>query len=190
MPNSDHEQDLLPEVGQPTADSRCIGNKRREDITSATTNYWNNSRVVELCPFLERFDTRVELTSTVVVVLVYASTKKGELLPFDPEQGCIRQGPTTGVHNVEAISIIEARLTAIIEQKLGNLTTRSSSKPNQMVLLCDSTTGGIQIMNAESTESSPTDQGKSRRVDDEVYECNKQQNEYHQSCPKESGSLH
>ncbi|KAI5672872.1 hypothetical protein M9H77_13236 [Catharanthus roseus] len=33
MLNGEHEEDLLPEVGQPTANGRYIGNKQREDIT-------------------------------------------------------------------------------------------------------------------------------------------------------------
>ncbi|KAI5653460.1 hypothetical protein M9H77_30647 [Catharanthus roseus] len=204
MPNGYHEQDLTLEVGQPTTNDRCIGNKRNKDRTlpptvgsrhkreeedrdlPVTTKYRNNSRVVEPCPFLKRYDTRV-------VVLVYAPVEKGGTSTISSRTGTYGTGclprlwrtksNASGVRNVEAISAMEARMTAMIEQKMGNFTTRTSNKPNQIVMFCD-------FCNRKSTESSATSQGKSGRVDGEVYEYDRQQNEHHRSRPKKSGSLH
>ncbi|KAI5676319.1 hypothetical protein M9H77_07269 [Catharanthus roseus] len=44
---------------------------------------------------------------------------------------------TAGVHNVDAISAMEARLASVIEQKIGNLAGTSTSKSNQTLMFCD-----------------------------------------------------
>lgn len=50
----------------------------------------------------------------------------------------------SGVHNVEVISAMEARWTALIEQNIGSLTTGSSSKNTQMVMLYNFCSRGQQ----------------------------------------------
>ncbi|KAI5681175.1 hypothetical protein M9H77_02402 [Catharanthus roseus] len=41
----------------------------------------------------------------------------------------------SGVHNVEAIFAMKSRLTAMMEEKIGNMTTGTSSKNNQIVIV-------------------------------------------------------
>ncbi|KAI5662627.1 hypothetical protein M9H77_21950 [Catharanthus roseus] len=102
MPNGYHEKELLPVVGQSTADGRCIGNKRIEDKTLPPTVGSRHKRDEEDRDLLA---TESSFTYQVFGAIAWEHDKFKEIPLFG-----------FGRENIHSNDTMEARLVAILEQ--------------------------------------------------------------------------